>query len=93
MLLLVVRLLAPLVLDLLIHDKGPAGLKKAGRGRVLAWLSKRTRHNPEALVDNIFAALAAQTVTAPGTEAVELVILQLAANIKALNTQRDTIAD
>lgn len=44
------------------------------------------------LVDNIFVALAAQTVTVPGTEAAELIIPQLAANIKALKAQRETIA-
>ena len=57
------------VLDLLIHYKGPTGLKKAGRTRVLEWLSRRSHHNPDVLVDNIFVALAAQTVTVPGTEA------------------------
>ena len=44
------------------------------------------------LVDNIFVALAAQTVTVPGTEAAERVNPQLAANVKALKAQRDTIA-
>lgn len=43
-------------------------------------------------MDNIFVALATQTVTVPGTEAAELVIPQLAANIKALKAQRDTVA-
>lgn len=80
------------VLDLLIHYKSPTGLKKTGRTRVLAWLSKRSHHNPGVLVDNIFVALAAQTVTVPGTEAPELVIPQLAANIKPLKARRDTIA-
>lgn len=37
-------------------------------------------------------ALVAQTVTVPGNEATELVIPQLAANIKALKAQRETIA-
>jgi len=78
-------------LDLLIHYTGPTGLKKTGCTRVLAWLSKRSRHNPDVLVDSIFVALAARTVTVPGTEAAELVIPQLAANIKALKTQRETI--
>lgn len=44
------------------------------------------------LVDNIFVALAAQTVTVPGTKASELIIPQLAANIKALKAQHETIA-
>ncbi|AEX39473.1 Hypothetical protein CpCap5W_1704 [Corynebacterium pseudotuberculosis] len=38
------------------------------------------------LLDNIFVALAAQTVTIPRVEATELVIPQLAANSKTLKT-------
>lgn len=43
-------------------------------------------------MDNIFVALAAQTVTVPETEAAELAIQRLAADIKALKAQRETIA-
>ena len=81
-----------LVLDSLIHYEGPTKLTAAGRGRVLKWMRNRTKKDPAALVDAIFAALAEQTVTVPGTAAAELVIPQLAANIKALQAQRDTIA-
>ena len=56
-------------------------------------MRNRAKKDPAALVDAIFAALAAQTVTVPGTAAAELVIPQLAANIKALQAQRDTIAE
>src|SRR5699024_10973796 len=82
-----------LVLDLLRHDGGPTKLAAAGRGRVLKWMRNRAKKDPAALVDSIFAALAEQTVTVPGTAAAELVIPQLAANIKALQAQRDTIAE
>lgn len=44
------------------------------------------------MVDKIFMALAAQTVTVPGTQAAELIIPQLATNIKALKAQHETIA-
>ena len=54
---------------------------------------KRTRKDPTPLVDDIFAALKAQTVIVPGSDAAELVIPQLAANIKALKEQRNTIAE
>lgn len=81
-----------LVLDLLIHYGGPTKLAAAGRGRVLKWMRNRAKKDTAALVDAIFAALAEQTVTVPGTAAAELVIPQLAANIKALQAQRDTIA-
>lgn len=81
------------ILDMLIHYKGPQGLKRAGYHRVLNWMIKHTRKDPTPLVDEIFAALKAQTVTVPGSDAAELVIPQLAANIKALKEQRDTIAE
>jgi len=81
------------ILELLIHYKGPQGLKRAGYQRVLNWMIKHTRKDPTPLVDDIFAALKAQTVTVPGSDAAELVIPQLAANIKALKEQRNTIAE
>lgn len=81
-----------IVLDLLIHYGGPTKLAAAGRGRVLKWARNRSRKDPVELIDRIFAALAEQTVTVPGTDAAELVIPQLAANIKALQQQRETIA-
>lgn len=81
------------VLDLLIHYKGPQGLKRAGYHRVLNWMAKHTRKDPTALVDAIFAALKAQAVTVLRSDAAELVIPQLAANIKALKDQRGTITE
>ncbi|MDK6844881.1 IS110 family transposase, partial [Escherichia coli] len=81
------------ILELLIHYKGPQGLKRAGYQRVLNWMIKRTRKDPTPLVDDIFTALKAQTVTVPGSDAAELVIPQLAANIQALKEQRNTIAE
>ena len=81
-----------LVLDSLIHYEGPTKLAAAGRGRVLKWMRNRAKKDPAALVDAFFAALAERIVTVPDTAAAELVIPQLAANIKALQAQRDTIA-
>ena len=81
-----------IVLDLLIHYGGPTKLTAAGRGRVLKWARNRSREDPVDLIDRIFAALAEQTVTAPGTDAAELVIPQLTADIKALQQQCETIA-
>ncbi|CAB0781364.1 IS110 family transposase [Corynebacterium diphtheriae] len=81
------------VFDLLIHYKGPQGQKRAGYHRVLNWMVKHTRKDPTALLDAIFAALKAQTATVLGSDAAELVIPQLAANIKALKDQRGTIAE
>lgn len=83
----------PLVLDMLIHYGGPTKLKKAGYQRVHTWMSKRSKKDPTKLVDAIFDGLKAQTVTVPGTTAAEVVIPQLATNIKALLEQRRTIAE
>lgn len=81
-----------ITLELLVHYGGPTKLAAAGRGRVLKWARSRSRKDPVALIDAIFAALAEQTVVVPGTAAAEMVIPQLAANIQALQAQRDTIA-
>lgn len=80
------------VLDLLIHYGGPTKLKKSGKARVLAWARNHAKKDPEALVDDIFQALGAQTVTVPGTGAAEIAIPMLATNIKSLKAQRESIA-
>nr|WP_255372432.1 hypothetical protein [Corynebacterium sp. CNJ-954] len=79
-------------MHLLIHYGGPTKLKHSGKSRVLACSRKRATKDTEALVDSIFAALAAQTVTVPGTAAAEIATPMLTTNIKALKTQRDSIA-
>ena len=71
------------------HDPAAA----PGYHRMLNWMIKHTRKDPTPLVEEIFVALKAQTVTVPGSDAAELVIPQLAANIKALKEQRNTIAE
>ncbi len=80
------------VLDLLIHYGGPTRLKKSGKKRVLTWSRNHSKKDPEALIDALFQALAAQTVTVPGTAAAEIAIPMLATNIKSLKAQRDSIA-
>lgn len=82
-----------IVLDLLIHYGGPTKLTGAGRSRVLKWARSHSRKDPVELIDRIFGALAEQTVIVPGTDAAQLVVPQLAANIKALQKQRETIAE
>ena len=54
-------------------------------------MRNHTKKNPTALVDGILAGLTVQTITVLGAAVAELIILQLAANIKALQAQRDTI--
>src|SRR5699024_6406106 len=81
-----------IVLDLLIRYHGPTGLKTAGKSAVKRWARGHARKDPGELVDQIFAALVAQTVTVPGTQAVELIIPRVAAQIQELRQQRDIVA-
>lgn len=81
-----------LVLDLLIKSAGPTGLRAAGRGNVLRWARNHARKDPTKLINEIFAALGEQTVTVIGTDAVELVIPRVAAQIKELKHQRAIVA-
>ena len=80
-----------LVLDLLEKFDDPAGLKTAGRGKVLRYARAHSRRDPEALVDRIFTALGEQTVVVPATAAVELVIPRVAGQAKELKEQRATV--
>lgn len=82
----------PFVLELLIHYGGPTKLKKSGKNRVLTWARNHAKKNPDRLVEDIFNALDAQTVTVPGTAAAEVAIPMLATNITALKAQRESIA-
>jgi len=81
-----------LTLELLIKYGGPTGLKTAGRGKVLRFARAHSRGDPEALIDQIFAALGEQTVVVPATAAVELVIPRVAGQVKELKEQRATVA-
>nr|WP_234944492.1 hypothetical protein [Corynebacterium ulcerans] len=64
------------VLDLLIRYKGPKTLSELGTTGMI----EHIRKDSTTLVDDIFVALKAQTVTASGTDVVEVVIPQLTAN-------------
>ena len=81
-----------LVLELFIKYAGPTGLRAAGRSNVLRWARNHSRKDPAALIDAVFTALGEQTVTVIGTEAVELVIPRVAAQIKELKHQRTIVA-
>ncbi|KHE74275.1 transposase [Kocuria marina] len=81
-----------LTLELLIKYGGPTGLKTAGRGKVLRFARAHSRRDPEALIDQIFAALGEQTVVVPATAAVELVIPRVAGQVKELKEQLATVA-
>lgn len=82
----------PIVLDLLERYGGPMGLQAAGKAAVKRWARNHTRNDPSELIDAMFTALAEQTVTVPGAEAVEVVLPRLAAQIRELKTQRRQLA-
>ncbi|WHS34773.1 IS110 family transposase [Auritidibacter ignavus] len=82
----------PMVLELLIRYHGPHGLQAADKSGVKRWAKNHARKDPSALIDQIFAALAEQTVTVPGTATVELIIPRMAAQIKELKAQRALMA-
>lgn len=82
-----------LVLELFIKYAGPTGLRAAGRSNVLRWARNHSRKDPVNVVDAIFTALCEQTVTVIGSEAVELVIPRVAAQIKELKHQRAIVAE
>ena len=86
------RITQPLVLELFIKYRGPSGFRSAGRSKVLRWARAKSSRDPVRLIDDIFSSLSEQSVTVAGTEAVELVIPKIAANIKALKAQRLKIA-
>ena len=81
-----------IVLEMFIRYHGPAGLKAAGKAGVKRWARNHSRKDPCPLIDQVFTALAEQTVTVPGADAVELVIPRVAAQIKELKHQRDIVA-
>lgn len=82
-----------IVIALFIRYHGPTGLKTAGKAAVKRWARNHSRKDPAAVVDRVCAALAEQTVTVPGADAVELVIPRVAAQIKELKHQRDIVAE
>lgn len=81
-----------IVLELFIRYHGPTGLRTAGKAGVKRWARQHSRKDPGPLIDKIFDALAEQTVTVPGADAVELVIPRVAAQIKELKQQREIVA-
>ncbi|MDA8025958.1 MAG: IS110 family transposase [Actinomycetota bacterium] len=86
------RITQPLVLELFIKYRGPLRLRFAGKVKGLRWAKSKSSRDPTRLIDEIFGALAQQSVTVAGTDAVELVIPQIATNIKALKAQRLEVA-
>ena len=79
------------VLELLSRCGGPAGLRKAGRRKLLSIASKNAPRMGR-LVERIMTALDEQTVVVPGTAAAETILPRLADSLRDVLHQRDQVA-
>jgi len=70
----------------------PAGLRAAGRGRLLQTARKAYPRGAVELVEQLWAALGEQTVVVPGSAAAETVLAKLAASLRDTLDQRVVIA-
>src|ERR671933_2135141 len=80
------------VLELLTRFGGPAGLRAAGRRRLLTVARKAAPRAGEQLVADLLAALDEQTVVVPGSAAAEKVLPRLATALAQVLAQRRAIA-
>lgn len=79
-------------LALLAKYGGPAGLRSAGKQRLVTAARRANPRGAEALADAIWTALGEQTVVVPGTKAVDEVLPKLAASLIDTLDQRAAIA-
>ena len=86
------KVAATVVLELLKRFGGPAGLRAAGRKRLLTVARKAAPRAGEQLIDDLLAALAEQTVVVPGSAAAEKVLPRLATSLAQVLAQRRAIA-
>ena len=87
------RLAHPAVLDILGRYRSPQLLREAGRGRLAARLRKLAPRVGDRLAEEIWGALAEQTVTVAGTDAAAQVLARLTEQLVVLRRQRDEIAE
>lgn len=81
------------VLELLSRFGGPAGLRVAGRRRLLTVARKAAPRAGEQLVTALLATLDEQTVVVPGNTAAEKVLPRLAQSLAQVPAQRRQIAE
>jgi transposase len=80
------------VLELLSRCGGPAGLRKAGRRKLVSIAVKNAPRMGERLIEQVMTALEEQTVTVPGTAAAEKILPRLADSLRDVLQQRDQVA-
>ena len=86
------KVTTPVVLELLTRFGGPAGLRAAGRRRLLTVARKAAPRVGEQLIADLLAALDEQTVVVPGSAAAEKVLPRLATSLAQVLAQRRAIA-
>ena len=82
----------PAVLELLSRCGGPAGLRTAGRAKLIEIAKAHAPRMGERLIEQLLAALDEQSVVVPGTAAAETVLPRLADSLRDLLRQRDQLA-
>ncbi|TWH73929.1 transposase IS116/IS110/IS902 family protein [Modestobacter roseus] len=87
------RVSTTVVLELLSRFGGPAGLRAAGKRRLITVARKAAPRAGEQLVTDLLAALDEQTVVVPGSAAAEKVLPRLAESLAQVLTQRRQIAE
>ena len=87
------RIQTKAALALLGRYGGPAGLRAAGRGRLLQTVRKACPRGASELVAVVWAALDEQSVVVPGSAAAEMVLAKLAASLRETLEQRALVAD
>lgn len=83
----------PAVLEILTRCGGPVGIRKTGKRRLTTLATKHAPRMGARLAEDILAALDAQTVTVPGSNAAESVLPKLADSLKEVLQQRKSIAE
>ncbi|WP_330253704.1 IS110 family transposase [Nocardia sp. NBC_00565] len=86
------RVAHPAVLEILSRCGGPEGIRAAGRRKLTTIATKHAPRMGARLVEEILAALPAQTVTVPGSNAAEIVLPKLANSLKNVLLQRHQVA-
>ncbi|MFG3621360.1 IS110 family transposase [Nocardia sp. NPDC047654] len=86
------RIAHPAVLEILSRCGGPEGIRAAGKRKLTTIATKHAPRMGTRLVEEILAALPAQTVTVPGAKAAEVVLPKLADSLKKVLLQRQSIA-
>ncbi|MEU6587596.1 IS110 family transposase [Nocardia sp. NPDC046763] len=87
------RVMHPAVLEILSRCGGPEGIRAAGRRKLTTIATNHAPRMGARLVEEILAALPAQTVVVPGSNAAEIVLPKLADSLKTVLLQRQQVAE